>query len=283
MDREDDPTQALDDFVRRMRPSAPHAELPDLDGLLQRVAPSPPLSPARGGRLRTGETWSAEDVVDVPSIELPLVPPTVEAAPPPGADVLETVVAEAGRAAAAGFAADAAAAAMPWQLDIDAVVERRNRNPRLLAAWQPDAWIGAVREVCDATTEFVQTPAGPVVETYPPHRLLLAWPPLGAGRPLLCRWPAQVRLSAVPRDSAAEVLLAQLPDDAQLWLGASDDEVDWALAAEVVLHHEPGLRPFQIDALRAFIAAEREASFARVNTAYEQRMPGAAVTRRSDG
>lgn len=271
MDPDDDPTRALDEFVRRMRPGAPPAVAPDLGDLLQRVPPPAPEPPAaRHTSPRAGARWATDDVTDVPSIDLP----PVDGAPPDPVQV-DAALAQASRVAAAG----AAAAAKPWQPDIDQVLEKRARNPRLLAAWQSGCWVGAVREVFEASTEIVQTSTGPVVETYPPHRLLLAWAPRDAGGPQLGRWPDQVRLCAVPRDAAAEVLLAQLPDDTSLWIDAALD-IDWALAAEIVLHHEATLRPFQIDALRRFIDAEREAGFARLNKTYEQRMPGAAVTRR---
>ena len=307
MESDDDPTRALDDFVRRLRPAAAPEDPPDLADLVRRITPataSPP--PARGGRLRSGERWSADDVVDVPQVESRRSPRPTEAPPevvlPPvdapaagpvtidlpavadaaraDVDAIDATLAGASRAAADQFVADAAGAQRHWQPDIHAVQQRRAVNPRLLNAWRPGCWTGAVRDVLDSTTEFVTTPSGPVVETYPPHRLLVAWPPQGLDRPLLGRWPAQVRLSAVPREAAAEVLLAQLPDDALLWVGPAADDVDWGLAAEVVLHHEPALRPFQVNGLRAFVEAERETAFARLNADYEQRATGGAVTRR---
>ena len=278
MDRDDDdPTRALDDFVHRLKvPPPPDDPGPDLSDLMHRIGPQAGAVGARprGGRLRSGERWSADDVVDVPSVELP---PVHTPAPPDG-DALAAAVADAARAAAG--AADAAMAAVPWQPDIDALLQRRAVDPRLLAAWQPGCWTGAVREVLAAATEVVSGADGPLVETYAPHRLLLAWPPQTTAQPLLGRWPAQVRLSAVPREAAAEVLLAQLPDDALLWLAADAGDADWALAAEIVLHHDPALRPFQIQGLRAFIEAEREARFTRLNDDYEQRAAGAAVTRK---
>ena len=308
MDPDDDPTRALDDFVRRMRPSVPADAAPDLSDLLHKITPDAPpnAARARGGRLRSGERWSADDVVDVPLVELPPVrrdddtPPEV-AMPPvdapaagpvavelppmdeptlPDADGLEATVADASRAAAQQFVADAEGARVQWQPDIDALLLRRASNPRILSAWRPGAWIGAVREVFDSTTEFVHTAAGPVVETYPPHRLVAAWPPQGLNAPLLGRWPTQVRLAAVARETAADLLLAQLPAGATLWVNPSAQDVDWALTAEIVLLHDPTLRPFQIKALRAFVDAEREASFARLNADYVQGTAGAAVSRR---
>ncbi len=308
MDESDDPTRALDDFVRRMRPGAAPETPPDLSDLVQKITPGTSAGPARprGGRLRRGERWAADDVVDVPLVEVrppargdaappevalpPVEPPAtgpvavelpdVDAPATPDTDDLAASVADAVRGAAAQFEADAARSRVEWQPDIDALLQRRARNPRLLAAWQPGCWIGAVREVIESTTEIVPAPGGAAVETYPPHRLLLAWAPQGASEAWPSRWPAQVRLSAVPREAAADVLLTQLPDDALLWLLPSTMDLDWALAAEIVLHHDPALRPFQVEALRAFVAAEREATFARLNADYQQAAAGSAVTRR---
>ena len=82
---DDDPTRALDDFVRRMRPAAqpPGAadnDLADLhDGLLARLHPEHTAGAAgmarrNGGTLRSGQTWDADDVVDVPDLPEVLLP-----------------------------------------------------------------------------------------------------------------------------------------------------------------------------------------------------------------
>jgi hypothetical protein len=60
------------------------------------------------------------------------------------------------------------------------------------------------------------------------------------------------------------------------------DGVDWALGADLVMHHMPALRPYQLQRLRAFIDTEREADFARLNDRYHQPVPGAAVAPRPD-
>lgn len=314
---DDDPTRALDDFVRRMRPAAPASpgsDLPDLSDLVARLhpertghAPRP-----RGGTLRNGQTWDADDVEDVPVVEVPRVPPArdeppqvtlppvnlraedalaalppeltlppVDTAPPPDTTDIDAALRGARDFAASQWDADDQANAAPdWQPDPQALQLRRARHPRVLADWQPGAWTGAVRQVFDSTTEFIKSADGsPTVETYPPHRLLLLWPPQRLDAPLLGRWPQAVRLSALPQDEAAETLLADLPADALLWLHPRTQDVDWTLAAEIVLHHEPALRPFQIDGLRAFIDAEREASFARLNADYHQAMPQGPVLR----
>ncbi len=293
MDESDDPTRALDDFARRMRPGAPSREPPDLSDLARKIAPgtASAAARARGGRLRSGERWSADDVVDVPLVEVArpargdAVPPEVELPTVGAPDASEAAgfvasLAAATRAAAARVEADASRDGAPWQPEIDMLQQRRAANPRLLAACQPGCWIGAVREVIDSRTEIATSAGGPIVQTYAPHRLLLAWAPQHESGAWPGRWPAQVRLSAVSPDAAADVLLAQLPDDAVLWLMPTTHDLDWALAAEIVLHHDSALRPFQIDALRAFVAAEREATFGRLNTDYRQVAAGATVARR---
>lgn len=308
---DDDPTHALDDFVRRMRPAvAPAADDPtSLSGLQGRLHPERASATGRpkGGTLRSGQTWDAHDVVDVPSISLPKLPPERHDAPavhwptvdlaaegsaaatapevalpdvpaPPPVDTagLDATLRQASARASAQFSAeDLAGQAPAWQPDLQALQLRRARHPRLLGTWQPGAWTGAVREVMAPATEFVTTASGTAVESYPPHRLLLLWPPQRLDAPLLGRWPQQVQLSALPADQAAEALLAGVPGDAPLWLHPTLRDIDWALAAEIVLTHEPQLRPFQAAGLRSFIEAEREASFAALNRFYQQ-APGGA-------
>ena len=318
---DDDPTRALDDFVRRMRPAAPSSpgtDLPDVSDLSDLVARLHPERTGnaprpRGGTLRNGQTWDADDVEDVPMVEVPrmpaaraeppqvtlppvdlraedaqaALPPDVTLPPVAAPSAPDTAGIDATLRGARDFAAsqwdadDDANAATDWQPDLQALQLRRATHPRVLTDWQPGAWTGAVRQVFDSTTEFIKSADGsPTVETYPPHRLLLLWPPQRLDAPLLGRWPQAVRLSAVPLDQAAETLLVDLPADALLWLHPGTHDVDWALTAEIVLHHEPALRPFQIDGLRQFIDAERAASFARLNADYQQAAPGAAVLRR---
>ena len=316
---DDDPTHALDDFVRRMRPANTpvrgDADLADLQaGLLAKLHPERASEAARpkAGKLRSGQTWDADDVVDVPVVDWPRMPaqrsglpqvslPTVDlaaenlqsalapqislpgveqAAPPDGAS-LNNSTRQASAQAAASWQAEARRQAEPaWQPDAQVLQLRRVSPARLLAQWQPGAWTGAVREVFQSTTEFVKIASGTAVETYPPHRLLLLWPPQRLDAPLLGRWPQQVRLSAVPADQASEALLKGVPEPDMLWLNSHPADVDWALAAEIVLHHEPTLRPFQSTGLRAFIEAEREATFARLNADYQQPAGSAAVLRR---
>ena len=309
---DDDPTRALDDFVRRMQPAnAPTAAAPDLSA---RLHPERSVTPARtkGGVLRSGQRWDASDVEDLPLVALPRQPPArrdrpeltlpsvdlraenslaalspdielpvIDTPPPPDLDRLDAATRQASNDVASQWDSAALAAAQPvWQPDAQVLQLRPVQQPRLLAAWQPGAWTGALREVFDSTTEFVTNANGPTVETYPPHRLLLLWPPLSLAAPLPARWPQQVRLSAVTARDANAALLAGVPGDAPLWLQTDPAAVDWALAAEIALHHEPALRPFQAAGLRAFLAAEREAVFARLNADYHQPMAGGPVIRR---
>jgi hypothetical protein len=328
---DDDPTHALDDFVRRMRPAAQHAaaadadadaDLSDLqDGLLARLHPGRASGAAgmarpKGGTLRSGQTWDADDVVDVPeapevqlprvapartdipAVNLPIVDlvaeqaqaaiapaidlPPVATVPPPDAGLLDDTTRRASHAVAAQQdSEDHDNAEAGWQPGLQSLQLRRASHPRLLASWQPGAWTGAVREVLASTTEFVTTPAGTAVETYPPHRLLLLWPPQRLDAPTPSRWPQQVKLSAVPADRAADLLADLLPELALLWINPAAGQIDWALAAEIALHHDSTLRPFQSNGLRAFIAAEREATFAQLNADYELPAgPSGAVLRR---
>ena len=311
---DDDPTHALDDFVRRMRSAEtpPPADDPtSLSGLQGRLHPerAPAAGRPKGGTLRNGQTWDAGDVVDVPSINLPELPPerhdrpevtwpavdlaaedSVAAAAPeldlPEVPVpqqvdsaaLEATLQQASARASAQYSAeDLAAEAPAWQPDLRSLQLRRARHPRLLESWQPGAWTAAMREVMAPATEFITTAAGTVVESYPPQRLLLLWPPQRLDAPLLGRWPQQVQLSALPADEGAEALLAAVPGDAPLWLHPGVQDIDWALAAEIVLTHQPALRLFQAAGLRSFIDVEREAGFARLNSHYQQAPGGARL------
>jgi len=290
---DDDPTRALDDFVRRMRPgpgagSGHDADadvdsgLPDLSGLNQLLHGRPaPAGPRRGGVLRSGQAWSADDVVDVP--ELPRAPP-----PPAPADTaaLDHSLRQASTQAAAQWAQDAAAAAAPvWQpgaVQALAVQRHTQRDPRLLAQPQADAWLGLLRPVLDARTELSTSAQGPVVDHHPAQALLLLWAP--AATPRRSAWPDRVALVAqpLPADDGA-ALLAHVPAGALLWLDAhgqdkhgqdanthGQDRADWALGAELLLLHEPAMQAAQLDGLRAFIEAERVARFERLNAGYRR-------------
>lgn len=156
-------------------------------------------------------------------------------------------------------------------------VLHRRATPRVLPAWKPLAWIGAVRTVFGSVAQVVSTPQGPVVDTFAPHVLLALWEPQNIDHPFLDRFPQRVLLSAVAPEDAGEELLKFLPPDAELWLAEHD--IDWALAGEAVLLHEPGLRDFQLKELRAFVEAERLAVWERVNKAYKLPATGQPIER----
>jgi len=277
--RDDDPTHALDDFVRRLRPAPADSAMPDLSGLGARLHP-PGAAPAAsqpgernaarpaGGRLRNGQAWRADDVQDV--VDVPLA---------------------AARQAAAQWRADADAAAGDGLLQLQRT--QPTRDARWLAQWQPGAWTAAVRWVIAGSTELVNTAQGPVVDSHPPQALLLLWPPQTAQAPVRDRWPVQLQLGDGNPAAAAATLLANLPAPADeagatadgaapgLWLDPqAEHTVDWALAAEVLLLHDSSLRPQQLAALRQFIDDERARCFARLNTAYAAAPAGGPVRRR---
>jgi hypothetical protein len=138
---------------------------------------------------------------------------------------------------------------------------------RLLREWMPGAWIGAVRQAFGRSTEVVSTPQGELVEAHAPHWLVALWPPQHLQRPFLRRWPRWVSLIAAEAETQALLaLLQQVPESAALWV--LQEELDWALMAEVVLIAEPGLREYQQRQLEVFMRAEREATTQRIRSAY---------------
>lgn len=291
---DDDPTRALDDFVRRMRPgpgaggdhggdAQAGTGLPDLSGLDQLLhGTAATAGPRRGGVLRSGQAWSADDVVDVP--ELPRAPP-----PPADTAALDDSLRQASTQAAALWAQDAAAAAGPvWQPGADPALAPQHpvrRDPRLLVQPQADAWLGRLRPVLAARTELSASAQGPVVDHHAAQALLMLWAPAASGP--RSAWPDRVALVAqpLPTDDGA-ALLAHVPADAPLWLearGQGDQghgAADWTLGAELLLLHEPALQAAQLDGLRAFIEAERVARFEQLNAGY-QRGDDGSVQRRA--
>lgn len=204
----------------------------DLRGLLD--AGRATLDEAKKERLKA----RGYNVGDIEDIELPEVPP-----PPPINDI------------------------PPVHLPAE---RARAGSARLLAAWQPQAWVGVARRVRGASAEVVRTARGPVVENHAPQWLCALWPPQRLEAPLLGRWPELATLIAAETAfGALHQLLPQLPPQAQLWPAELD--VDWALLADIVLHQDARLRPTQSQALREFAEAERARSFARVNDGYALR------------
>ena len=174
-------------------------------------------------------------------------------------------------------AAEETAVDATWQPGAITTSVRKAGPARVLAAWKPGAWVGAVKPVFDSVARVVSTPQGPVVDTYPPHVLLALWAPQNMTTPFLDRWPLRALLSPVAPDDAGAELLKHLPPDAELWLAEHD--IDWGLIGEAVLLHETGLRDFQLKELRAFVEAERQATWERANKAYRLPASGQPIER----
>lgn len=161
-----------------------------------------------------------------------------------------------------------------------AVVVSPRSDPRVIEQWQPGAWVGAVKRVFGAVTDIVSTPNGPVVDVFPPHVLLALWTPQTLTSPFVARFPLRVCLSAAEPEDAGRELLACMPPQALLWMTTPD--IDWAFVADLVLHHDKDLRPFQVRELKAFIDAEREAAYTRLNRGYMTPGPGQPLLRTED-
>jgi hypothetical protein len=142
---------------------------------------------------------------------------------------------------------------------------------RLVPHWSPGVWVGAVRRVFGPINELVAGEAGVLVDSHPPHSLLVLWKPPGAQAPaqppFLRRMPWMVSIRALAdADAALAVLLAQMPHDARLYLARHD--IDWALMAEIVMLTEKNLAPYHHRELQAFVQAERDATRAAISAGY---------------
>jgi hypothetical protein len=141
-------------------------------------------------------------------------------------------------------------------------------DPRLLALWQPQAWVAQVRRIAAASVEVQQGAAGLRVESLSPQWLCALWPPLPTGAPQLARWPELATLvNADTADAALQQLLPELPESAELWR-ADKRDADWALLADLVLHQNAGLTTGQTRALRELAEAERSANLQHMTHDY---------------
>lgn len=255
-----DPTRVLDGWKPDLGPrgGGTDAALPTVEELQPTRLPGRPK--AEAGGLPQGldlkvptrySKWDTSDVTDVDAVWRP-----------------------------SDFVARAAEAApddADWQPGEIGTALHKPAHPRLLRAWKPGAWIGAVKPVFDSVARVVNTPQGPVVDTYPPHVLLALWAPQTMRTPFLDRWPLRALLSAAQPGEAGGELLKYMPPEAELWLDAHD--VDWALIGEAVLLHETGLREFQLKELRAFVDAERQLTWERSNKGYQLPATGQPIER----
>jgi hypothetical protein len=136
---------------------------------------------------------------------------------------------------------------------------------RLASRWSPEAWLGVCVRVVPAATRV----DGDLPVTTPDHFLAAAWPP---ARQAPVRWPDAVVIGSPTSSRALAELFLHLPDDAQLYL-ASLDEVDAALAAEILLACDRNLEPYQADGIAAFAHAERERTRSAVVQRYSDTDP----------
>lgn len=150
----------------------------------------------------------------------------------------------------------------------DTMMASHQSLARVIEHWRAGAWVGAHRRAFGPLAEVNETDDQMIVDTHPPHSLIVLWPPPRDEQPLLRRLP-QVAALMGTHDEAELLgeLLSQLPVDARLWL-APQPEVDWALMAEIVMISEPGLEPYQHRELRRFIDDERVATLALISTCY---------------
>ena len=110
---------------------------------------------------------------------------------------------------------------------------------------------------------------GAIVHT-PDHYLGAAWPP--ASRQLT-RWPDIVVIGSPAADNALAELFARLPGDARLHLAGLDD-VDAALAAQILRDTDRNLEAYQQRAIDAFIEAQRVRERTLIVERYTDRDPG---------
>ena len=145
--------------------------------------------------------------------------------------------------------------------DDDARVARR-----LAPRWSADAWTGVcVRVVAAATRD-----EDGVRVTTPDHFLAAAWAPAANGP---VRWPDAVVIGSPSATRALGELLRHLPEGAALFLATLDD-VDAALAADILLACDRNLARYQAEGVAAFAQSERERLRGEVARRYTDTDPG---------
>ncbi len=142
---------------------------------------------------------------------------------------------------------------------------------RLLRAWQPGAWIGAVFKAFGPMAELVEADeavpgAQDTFEHRPAMWLVALWKPQSLQQPFLQRWPAMVQLTDRDGAGPVDLLLEQVPAGARLWV--SDHDIDWALMAEIVMLTEDDLAPWQQRELAKVIVTQRQATATAITRHY---------------
>jgi hypothetical protein len=136
---------------------------------------------------------------------------------------------------------------------------------RLAPRFERGCWTGLIVRAIPAR-EFEE--GGQAVRT-PDHYLGAAWPPADEAP---VRWPEAVVIGSPSPDNALVELFRHLPAERRLYLAGVDD-VDAALAAEILLAADRNLEPYQREALAAFIAAEHERTRGVIADRYSDRDP----------
>lgn len=137
---------------------------------------------------------------------------------------------------------------------------------RLAPCWSTGTWLGMCVRVVPAATHEVGTTR---VST-PDHFLAAAWAPAEQGP---VRWPEAVVIGSPTSTRALAGLFRHLPDAATLFL-ASLDQLDAALAAEILLACDRNLEPYQAHGVAAFAHAERARIHEAVARRYTDSDPG---------
>jgi len=120
---------------------------------------------------------------------------------------------------------------------------------RLASGYTRECWVA----LCVRVVEGAAHETGDAITRTPDHYLAAAWAP-AAHAP--SRWPEAVVIGSPSASRTIETLLQHMPDDAMLFLAGLDD-VDAALAANILLAADSNLEPYQREGIEAFIRAEQ--------------------------
>lgn len=150
----------------------------------------------------------------------------------------------------------------PMSTEEYAKISLKQALGRLSRQYVPGAWIGGLRLAFQEVAEVVEGQ----IERYPPHYLIALWEPLPTGKPHLPRWPAVAAIASPDSNRALLDLVSHLPAGAKVWL--SDQEIDWALVADIVLRTDPNLQTYHQRELSRFIDGLRQQDLQTIERAY---------------